>query len=1101
MTKTIHQFTPSMEVGDSVSNGILYVQKMLKKLGFISNIYVSRGDLNINFKKNIHHISEYIEDANQLLFYHHSIGHNYHDKIMKFRDKKVIVYHNITPPHFFKNNKHIQDLCIQGREQLKNSSNCFIASIGDSDYNCKELKSYNYKNVTTLTLLLDLDKQIEYKPNQKLIEKYHDIYNIIFVGRVVQNKVQHQLIDVAYALKRKGVKNFKIHIIGGASEPKYMEFLQQYVKNMDMLVEVTITGKVSDEDLVSYYNIADLYLSISEHEGFGMPLIEAMKYDIPVLAYNAGGTTTTIPKEGLLEKKAPSFVADEIIKLQKDPYFRVDLVKKQKMKLDSFSVKNTTNKLITFLNTLDIDIPKIKIEATKRKLDIQVEGPFDSTYSLAIVNKDIAQVLDAKLYSTEGGGDFEPNLDAVDASVKTLALKELDNIDITIRNLYPPRTNAMRGYHKIIGPYGWEESKFPQQYVEWFNTKLTMVFTMSDYVKNLLQENGVYVPVVTTGLVVEDILKISSKPLSYELPNSFKMLHISSAFARKGIDVLLASFERLDENDEVSLIIKTFPNPHNDVINQLQNLNYKVIKTYEQDVTLYEKNSKQILLINKDISQQQIKWLYENSDVLVAPSYGEGFGLPMAEAMLLELPVITTNYSGQVDFCKDDNSWLVDFDFRYANTHMNLINSFWAVPKITSMVEKITEVKEMLNSNDKVLKGKLANAKELILEKYSSKQIATNIYEAIDNYTKKTTTKKVAWVSSYNTKCGIATYSEFIINNFTQLEVTKFANYSEIVVDAKYEKDVVRCWRDRFDNDNLELIKNILEGGFKSVVINFNFAFFSMDNLAEIIDQLHLNDVKITIIFHSVADVTIEGLEASLSLIKDTLFKVDKLLVHNIDDLNFLKDLGLLNTGLLAHGVKNRVGLKLVQKDKVTNIASYGFLLPHKGILELIDAFAMVEKEFKHIKLMLVNALYPAKVSNDYLALCKQRVKELNLTKKVTFYSEFLDDKESYKLLDKADLLVMPYHHTNESASGAIRYAISTLKPVLCTKQPIFNDVKDIVHFVDGDKTENMADAIKVLLKDKKLLYSKAQKQKLWVEEHDWKMVSQIVENIITNAF
>ncbi|MEA2019424.1 MAG: glycosyltransferase [Campylobacterota bacterium] len=1089
--KTIHQFTPSMEIGDSVSNGVLYIQKLLKELGFVSEIYVLRRDLNINFKHNIHHISEYKPDSNNTLFYHHSIGHDEHDNIMSFEDKKVMIYHNITPAHFFKNSKYVQGLCNQGRDQLASSSQYFIASFGDSDYNCDELRYHNYPNPMTLTLLLDFEKQDKYEPNQKLIQKHHKTYNIIFVGRVVSNKVQHQLIDVAFALKNRGIKNFKIHIVGGASEPKYMKFLKEYRDNLNLQKEINITGKVSDEDLVAYYHCAELYLSLSEHEGFGMPLVEAMKYDIPVFAFNAGGTATTIPKEGLLEKKSPSFIAEQIIKLQKDPYFRVNLIKKQKVKLESFSKQNIKNKLISYLNeTLILELPNIIKKPKTQNLDIQIEGPFDSSYSLAIVNKNIALALDAKLYSTEGGGDFKADLSKVEDTVKSLALKKLDNVDVTIRNLYPPRTNAMLGYHKIIGPYGWEESKFPKEYVEWFNTKLTMVFSMSDYVTKLLKENGVYIPIVTIGLVVEDILKIESKPLSFDLPKGFKVLHISSAFPRKGINLLLEAFELFD-NYEISLIMKIFPNPHNNIVNQLEELNYNIVKIYEEDVCLYEKNSKQILLINKDISQKQIKYLYENSDVLVAPSFGEGFGLPMAEAMLLELPVITTKYSGQIDFCKDNNSWLLDFDFEYAKTHMNLKDSIWAVPKVLSIKEKILEVKQNVDSS------KLKKAKEYILKNYSSTQIASNIQQAIDNYKMEPKIETIAWISSYNTKCGLATYSDFIIQNFSNITVKKFANYTDSIIDKENEIDVIRCWKDRFDIDNTELINNILNSGITNVVINFNFAFFSMNNLEQIIDQLIQNKVKITIIFHSVADVKIEGLEASLLTITKSLSKVNKMLVHNINDLNFLKDLGLINTAILPHGVHFRKGIKLKQNEQVLNIASYGFLLKHKGILDLIDVFSELSKEYKNIKLILVNALYPAKESKDYFDLCRNRVKELGLTNKVTFHTKFLDDSVSYKLLDEADLLVMPYHKTNESASGAIRYAMSTLKPTLCTNQPIFNDVKDIAHFVDGDTNTDMLNSMRKLIVDKKLLYSKSDDQKKWVQEHDWRTIASKVLNFL----
>jgi len=508
---------------------------------------------------------------------------------------------------------------------------------------------------------------------------------------------------------------------------------------------------------------------------------------------------------------------------------------------------------------------------------------------------------------------------------------------------------------------------------------------------------------------------------------------------------------------------------------------------------------KNIFLINEDLKASQINYLYQNCNCLVAPSYGEGFGLPMAEAMLFDLPVITTGYGGQIDFCTEETSWLIDYSFEKAHTHMNLFNSYWAKPKKKSIEENILKV---YNSNSQEIEMKTKKAKCLIQDKYTWEVVRNRLQSTLDEvYSKQEETKveKIAWVSSYNTKCGIATYSEFILNNFDKekYKIIKLANYSDDIVDTKKEVNVVRCWDSRFDTDNTKLINEILGKNFTHVVINFNFGFFSMKNLEQIITELKKENLKITIIFHSVADVDIKGLESSLSWIKDTLQKVDNLLVHNIEDLNFLKNLDLSKMDLFPHGVTNRAKDKILRTKEVNTIASYGFLLPHKGVLELIEAFFMLQLDAPHMQLLLVTSLYPAKVSEKYLNDCLNKIVELNLTKKVKIVTDFLSDEESFELLDTADLVVMPYRKTNESASGAIRYAVSTNKPILCTKQSIFNDVEPIVHFTKGFEIKEIAESITKLIKDKNLLYSKMDKQKAWINEHDWKNVANRLENFI----
>ena len=388
---------------------------------------------------------------------------------------------------------------------------------------------------------------------------------------------------------------------------------------------------------------------------------------------------------------------------------------------------------------------------SKKKLNIQIEGTYENQYSLSMVNKSIALALqkcedvEVKIDATDYHAKYMAEVQNIDENIKPLVAKKLENIDVSIRNIYPPYTNDMEGYLKIIGPYGWEESKFPQQYVNWFNTKLTMVFTMSSYVKNILLDNGVDVPIVTTGIVVEDIVYTKAVPFDFELPSAFKLLHISSCFPRKGLDILLDAFNSLDELEDISLIIKTFPNPHNNVLEQLNELQFKIVTTYEKDTSLYIKNNKKILLINKDIPRSSIKYLYESSDILVAPSFGEGFGLPMAEAMLCELPVVTTGYGGQCDFCTNETSWLIDFDIKEAKTHLNLKNSLWAVPKISSLKKEIIDIyKGIKIHSDPLIDIKTKKAKQTILDNYSSKKIAQNIKEAISRAQSKIKSKVVS---------------------------------------------------------------------------------------------------------------------------------------------------------------------------------------------------------------------------------------------------------------------------------------------------------------------------------------------------------------------
>jgi len=604
-------------------------------------------------------------------------------------------------------------------------------------HNCTNIFIHTQKDIINLNkigikhnIVLLNQGVIDISPQQSA-PKTSKSFVLATYGFFLKTKGFINMIEAFKILRDEGYDVTLLMLNAEYSKAASQELIQQansLIKNYDLKNSVElITSYLSDDETISKLHKTDLvvypYLKTGESSSAAIRMAIAAKTNIAVTPQPIFDEVKDFSSvfDGDTIEDLVQGVKKSIIQIQKNDKNIHNMIEKR----ENFRNKNLYSKLSKQLQ---------EILFLKKKLNIQVEGTYENNYSLSIVNKSIALALqqcehiEIKIDPTPYHAEYMNQVKDIDENIKALVRKNLQNIDVTIRNIYPPHVTNMKGKHKIIGPYGWEESKFPQEYVEWFNTKLTMVFAMSDYVKNLLKDNGVDIPIVTTGIVVEDILHIDSQRFSFDLPDGFKLLHISSAFPRKGLDILLKSFDELKQDKEISLIIKTFPNPHNDTLNQLEKLDYKVKEKYEDDVLLYIKNNKKILLINKEISQSQIKYLYENSNLLVAPSFGEGFGLPMAEAMLLNLPVVTTAYGGQTDFCTIKSSWLIDFDLAYASTHLNLKNSLWAVPKVESLKLLILEISNLPKQE---LEKKINYAKQYILDNYSSKKVASNIVNAI----------------------------------------------------------------------------------------------------------------------------------------------------------------------------------------------------------------------------------------------------------------------------------------------------------------------------------------------------------------------------------
>ena len=216
-----------------------------------------------------------------------------------------------------------------------------------------------------------------------------------------------------------------------------------------------------------------------------------------------------------------------------------------------------------------------------------------------------------------------------------------------------------------------------------FNATLDLVTVLSGYVMKVLRDNGVHVPIHVTSAGVVPLLAADdvAAPMQPD-DRPFRFLHVSSCFPRKGVDVLLAAWgAAFTQDDPVELVIKTFPNIHNRVNDEIRALHAR------------HPEAAAIILINQDIDAAAMRAaLYRSADMVVCPTRGEGFGLPLAEALAMGKPVITTAYGGQSDFCNPDTAWLCDYSFAYAQTHLDVTDLVWVEPDAGSLARLLREV-------------------------------------------------------------------------------------------------------------------------------------------------------------------------------------------------------------------------------------------------------------------------------------------------------------------------------------------------------------------------------------------------------------------------
>ena len=355
MIKSVHQILPTLSLNDAIGNESLEIQKILQDMGFDSKIYVENAHQNL--KKLSHSFTKYDSknSTQELFIYHHSIGSNkIFDFVKSLDSKKILIYHNITPPDFFRGiSEQMVQLLKLGIEQLSLLKNYVDLAVGDSEYNKLELDMLGFKKTGVLPILLD---QLKYniKPKKNIIKKYQNSKNILYVGRFAPNKQVDKIIKSFYYYNSNINSNSNLFLVGPSPD-----ITKQYQSSLESMIEKTHINNVhfiydaSDEDLLSYYTLADLFLLLSKHEGFGVPLIESMLFNVPIIAYNSSAIPYILKESGILVKDETfEEIGEQIDLLLSDETKTSEIIKKQKSQLQKLYSKSNSEFISDLLNAV-----------------------------------------------------------------------------------------------------------------------------------------------------------------------------------------------------------------------------------------------------------------------------------------------------------------------------------------------------------------------------------------------------------------------------------------------------------------------------------------------------------------------------------------------------------------------------------------------------------------------------------------------------------------------------------------------------------------------------------------------------------------------------
>jgi len=300
--------TPEISYSDAVSNDVLGMFNVLDKQNFKVGIFAENIFISDDIVKDIDCIGDFIKSSKDVIIYHHSTGwFKGLDVLTSLNCKKIIKYHNITPPDYFYgfSQDHVET-CRGGLEQLNIIADLDLDMyLNDSRFNMIEMISKGVKASKCYIVppFNNIEKLKSLKPDFDILNRYNDRkVNILSVGRVAPNKGFAELIDVFALYNKYFNKDSRLIIVGDRHSrlSAYINYLDDKVRYMNLENSVVFTGKVNDEQLKSYFLVSKIFTLTSYHEGFCLPLVEAMSMKIPVIAYGSTEVPDTVGNGGIV---------------------------------------------------------------------------------------------------------------------------------------------------------------------------------------------------------------------------------------------------------------------------------------------------------------------------------------------------------------------------------------------------------------------------------------------------------------------------------------------------------------------------------------------------------------------------------------------------------------------------------------------------------------------------------------------------------------------------------------------------------------------------------------------------------------------------------
>jgi L-malate glycosyltransferase len=346
----IDQYLPGFAPHDAISSHTLRARQVLRQAGYESDIWAENILAPLGSQASSYLSDDHRAGDGRLLLYHSSTSSamgRWLATRAEAGEPLLGHYHNITPAHFFARwEPYIAGFMEEGRRELAMLAPHTAFSFADSSYNRDELVATGYRNTLVCPILLDLD-EYHRPPDPATLDRLRrrrerSGAQWLFVGRVAPNKCQHDVVGAFAVYRRLFDPAARLTLVGGATSPRYLRALERLVAELSLGDSVEILAGVGDAELLAHWAVADVFVCLSEHEGFCVPVVEAMELGVPVVAFGAGAVPETVGGAGrVLDDKDPLGVAEAVSEVCQPGPVRARMVVEGRARAADFSLAAT----------------------------------------------------------------------------------------------------------------------------------------------------------------------------------------------------------------------------------------------------------------------------------------------------------------------------------------------------------------------------------------------------------------------------------------------------------------------------------------------------------------------------------------------------------------------------------------------------------------------------------------------------------------------------------------------------------------------------------------------------------------------------------------